>query len=293
MSAEIRHISPEEYQAARALWDICFPEDAAGYSAYYFARRTKREYVLAAFEGGSMLSALHAIPYPLDFYGVQKPCAMIAGVATLPQCRHRGLAAALIRQAHEELRMGGVCAAVLKPDMDFYAQFGYLPFAFHQQYRLAPSAAPASCPPLHAPGAGELLSIYHADRPRYAGRMLRTLGDMRAYLEETAVLGGFAASDGAAYALCTPGEVGVEIAELAGYPYDGLLHSLAKEHGGAVFRLPEGAIPPAGAVGLGRIMFSMLCPLEEQALLAGTPAGSVEELVSGGGGKTVNTLEFC
>ena len=34
MSFTVRPITPEEYAAAQAVWDACFPEDAAGYSDY-------------------------------------------------------------------------------------------------------------------------------------------------------------------------------------------------------------------------------------------------------------------
>ena len=120
MSFTVRPIAPGEYAAAQAVWDVCFPEDAAGYSDYYFQFRTKPAYVLAAFSAdGCMAGALHALPYPLRFGGKVKRCAMIAGVATLPEYRHKGIAAALIRAAHARLADEGACAAVLKPDVDF------------------------------------------------------------------------------------------------------------------------------------------------------------------------------
>ena len=51
MSIALRQIRKEEYEAARALWDIVFPDDAAGYSAYYFSKRTMPEAIYAAFDG--------------------------------------------------------------------------------------------------------------------------------------------------------------------------------------------------------------------------------------------------
>ena len=285
---EIRHIAPGEYELARGLWDACFPEDASGYSEWYFKNKTKREFVLAAFENGEMLSALHAIPYGLSFSGKDKRCAMIAGVATLPARRHEGLAGALIRSCHEELRSAGVCAAVLKPDVDFYAQFGYLPFAWHDEYFLTRAMA-AGMPKaeLHSPSPDEMLAIYGPFAARYEGMMLRSAADMETALEETALFGFAACSEGA-YALCFPQDNGVYVQELAGNSPLPLVAALAEEYGGATFRLPRGTGLP-GLLPERAFMFSMLCPLDEGALVRGTGAKSAAELLS----RNCSTLEFC
>lgn len=147
MSFTVRPITPEEYAAAQAVWDACFPEDAAGYSDYYFACRTKPAYVLAAFlEDGRMAGALHALPYPLCFGTQVKRCAMIAGVATLPEQRHKGIAAALIRTAHARLAQEGVCAALLKPDVDFYAQSATGPLRGMSSFGLKRGSSPCRNP---------------------------------------------------------------------------------------------------------------------------------------------------
>ena len=206
MSFTVRPITPEEYAAAQAVWDACFPEDAAGYSDYYFACRTKPAYVLAAFlEDGRMAGALHALPYPLCFGTQVKRCAMIAGVATLPEQRHKGIAAALIRTAHARLAQEGVCAALLKPDVDFYAQFGYRPFAWHEQFRVEAGELAVPEPALHTPSAEEMLACYDALAAEYNGMMVRTVRDMELMRKETAVLGGEAFAAGGAYALWPPG----------------------------------------------------------------------------------------
>lgn len=292
MSFTVRPITPEEYAAAQAVWDACFPEDAAGYSDYYFACRTKPAYVLAAFlEDGRMAGALHALPYPLCFGTQVKRCAMIAGVATLPEQRHKGIAAALIRTAHARLAQEGVCAALLKPDVDFYAQFGYRPFAWHERFRVEAGELAAPEPALHTPSAEEMLACYDALAAGYNGMMVRTVRDMELMRKETAVLGGEAFAAGGAYALCLAEEGGAELTELAGRNAMPLVCALAARFGAVRFRLPYGASPEGLPKGE-RMMFSMLCPLNREALLAGSGAESMEELLSGA--KKANcTLEFC
>ncbi len=291
MSFLIRPIEPEEYEAARALWDVVFPQDANGYSAYYFSVRTRAQNILAAFEGERMVGALHALPYPLRFGGRSVPTAMIAGVATLPEYRRRGIAAALIGAAHERLRAQGVVAALLKPDADIYARFGYVPFAYHDEYTLTASEA-ASLPAseLHEAQADEMLAVYNAFAKAYAGMMARTQRDMEAYRRE-ALLAGTALSDGQAYALVTPGNERAEVWELAGSMPEPLVRALALRYGEISFRLPA-SMRPAGLVPQSRMMFSMICPLDSAALLRQTGASDFGALLEGELGPCC-TLEFC
>ncbi len=183
MELTIRHIGADEYGEAKRVWDICFPEDATGYSDYYFARRTRAEYVLAAFYEGKMIAALHAIPYPIMLGGETKNCVMIAGVATLPEYRHHMAAARLITACHAEQKQKGTAAAILKPDVNFYAQFGYIPFAWHDEYRLPwiDAGIPA---PIHETTAEEMLKIYSAFSADYIGMMVRTEAGHGDLLEE-------------------------------------------------------------------------------------------------------------
>ena len=192
MELTIRHIGADEYGEAKRVWNICFPEDASGYSDYYFARRTMAEYVLAAFYEGKMIAALHAIPYPIMLGGGTKNCVM-----------------------------KGTAAAILKPDVNFYAQFGYIPFAWHDEYRLPwiDAGIPA---PIHETTAEEMLKIYSAFSADYIGMMARTEQDMEIYLEGARKLGEYAYSDGKAYALLNETDYGADIYELAGADTAGL-----------------------------------------------------------------------
>ncbi len=291
MSYTLRPITEEEYEEARALWDVVFPEDALGYSAYYFRARTRPAYVLAAFDGERMVGDLHAIPYPLRFGDTVKPCAMVAGVATLPEYRHKGIAGSLIRFAHERLREEGAAAALLKPDVDFYAQFGYLPFAYHDVYEMdAEKAAGMHKSAPHEPDPAAMLAIYEDFAKDFTGMMARTRRDMKAYIEE-ARLSGFAAADAAAYALCAREDDGVSVTELVGKNPLPLVCALAEEYGRAEFRLPS-AMRIEGLAPKRRMMFSMICPLDEEKLLSGTGASGVRALLDGETGSCC-TLEFC
>ena len=85
---------------------------------------------------------------------------------------------------------------------------------------------------------------------------------------------------------------GADIYELVGTDTAGLLSSLAEEFGALTFRLPRDTIPSLPAMRTGEIMFSMICPLNEDILLENTGAQTTEELALGEYGR-VCTLEFC
>lgn len=291
MKPSIRHINAEEYAEARQIWDECFPEDASGYSAYYFDKRTRIENVLAAFDGENMLAALHAIPYKMRIGETIKNAVMVAGVATREKYRGQGIASELIMACHEEQRLLGTAAAVLKPDVDFYTRLGYVPFALHDEYRLNWLDAGYTAP-IHAAEAEELLKIYSEYAQSFVGMMVRSKADMEAYIEETRVCGGHAYSTGKAYALLNPTEYGADIYELAGEDKHTLINALAEEFGSVSFRLARTEAPDTAAVKTGECVFSMICPLNEALFIEDTGAKSAKELINGVL-LPANTLEFC
>ncbi len=291
MMLSIRHINADEYDTAREIWDECFPEDANGYSAYYFDKRTRHENVLAAFDGEAMVAALHAVPYKMRIGDTLKNAVMVSGVATREKYRNLGIASRLINACHDEQRELGIAAAVLKPDVNIYEKLGYVPFALHDEYRLnwLDAGYPAA---MHEPSADELVRIYTEYSMQYAGMMVRDRADMEAYLQEVRVCDGYAYSTGEAYALLNPTEYGADIYELAGRDMHALINALAEEFGNVTFRLVRGAAPNTAAVKTGECVFSMICPLNETLFMENTGAKCVRELINGEL-FPINTLEFC
>lgn len=88
---DIRVIDDTSYESAKILWSICFPEDQGPFLDYYFSRRTSPKMVAAAFEKEKMIAGMHIIPQRIKIGGTEKPVAFVAGVATLPEFRNRGV----------------------------------------------------------------------------------------------------------------------------------------------------------------------------------------------------------
>jgi len=289
----VRMIQNNEYREARAVWDACFPEDRGGFSRFYFKHRTNPACVLGAFdERGSMMGALHMTPYPLYFYGIVKPCAMIAGVGTLPSCRHMGVAAAMINRAHELLAARGVCAALLKPDVDFYRQFGYEPFAYHMNYCLCSedlaNVTPARLIP---PKPSMMLDIYEQFRQGYNGMMARDRRYMKLAIMERSAYAGLAYMSKRAYALGWMDEDGrAVVTELVGEELPAMLAALAKTYGEVSFCLPQGYHLGMDGIDGKLEFFNMIRVLDEKALLNRLPVGGLTELF--GGEHAIFSLEY-
>ncbi|MBE5784187.1 MAG: GNAT family N-acetyltransferase [Clostridiales bacterium] len=289
----VRPIKQEEYAAAKAVWDRCFPEDAGDYSAFYFTCRTRPEYILAAFSPeGKMIGTLHALPYPLRFGETVKRCALVTGVATLPEYRMRGVAAAMLRRSETWLREKGIAAAVLKPDADIYGPFGYRPFGWHDLYRVEAAVLSEEMPAeLFVPDAKHMLRCYEKFAKNYNGMMVRTEADMENILLEAKAAGGKVIAAPGAYGVLYEGKTEDSLSELAGDDILPFLAALSRAGKSLRFRLPEGLRIPGLPEGE-RMMFSMLCPIDAAALLEGTGTDNLETLLSGA--KKQNcTIEFC
>ena len=134
-----RITNEKEYESTKALWLECFEEDDRAFVDLYYAKRSRPEYVLAAFEDGSgeAVSMLHMIPVKMRFCGRAASVCLIAGVCTKPDRRRRGICAKLMYEAFGIMRGRGFEAAVLQPfDTAFYERFGFRTFIVRQKVTL-------------------------------------------------------------------------------------------------------------------------------------------------------------
>lgn len=109
----------------KELWQLCFNDDSV-FLDYCYKERTAPENILCSVEGGRVTAMLHMIPRAVMKQGKRISVTLIAGVATDPEFRGRGVAHALLNEAES------VCnaeALILKPADDglfkFYESIGY------------------------------------------------------------------------------------------------------------------------------------------------------------------------
>lgn len=222
---ELRPIKQEEYSGAKHVWEMCFEGDKGAFSDYYFKRRTSWKNVLAAFSpSGDMMGALHILPYRADFFGREKRCALIAGVATLERYRNKGVAAALMSFAEKRMLADGILAATLQPfKFSFYQRFGYSVFVRRREYEWNGKNSERAVFPANRIEPERMLDIYRSFMRDQNGFLIRTESDCRLLLEESRACGGIAAMIGNAYALGERLEGGViHITELAGQRGDAM-----------------------------------------------------------------------
>jgi predicted N-acetyltransferase YhbS len=78
------------------------------------------------FEGGKLASSVTVIPRKMYFDGLILPLAGIGGVATDPECRGKGYAGMLMKDAVNHMKRKGYALSILYPFMSsYYEQFGY------------------------------------------------------------------------------------------------------------------------------------------------------------------------
>lgn len=256
--SEVRFIRGEEYPAARGIWNVCFPEDAGAYGDYYFAKRTRPEWVVGAFEGSRLMACLHIIPEIITVGEDELPVGMIAGVGTLPEYRKRGLAAELLAFAKEYLRGQGAYGAMLQPvDTAYYISSGFAPYCVKGNYLI--SHGEGSFEEGAAPE--ELLGIYRRYAAGYDGMRARGPEEMALLMEEWRLTGCRLAVKEGAYAAYYIKDGMAHTTELAGEEPLPLLRAIAAAEGGVRCELPLAQ----SAIGekTGERVFTMMAWLKE------------------------------
>lgn len=224
----IVHPTAADEVGMKQLWQSCFLNDGDEFIDYYFRERTKYENTYCVFKKGTanedgtkdIISMLHVIPMRFeaiaagDFRRRIVLVGFIAGVATAPEYRKRGIATALLR-ATEQVCKGRFAALVLSPANElFYRHAGYKTVSYrsiHVQERdtfLCDYRSKAEAKPPHFPRTSEMKYIYDSFMngigegcTRKTFYAMRTESGFERLLREYSTEGGLALSNGGAYAL--------------------------------------------------------------------------------------------
>lgn len=117
------HLHPDEI-ACKKIWMASFKDDE-DFVDSFLIRYYSRHRMLTAECEGQVAAMLHLLP----FESALGRMTYIAGVATLPEFRHRGLADKLMHEAMRQIEESGADAAFLIPDgawiKGFYNKFGF------------------------------------------------------------------------------------------------------------------------------------------------------------------------
>lgn len=195
---EIRLLNQAEAQKARQLWDLCFDDNPAAFSDWFFLNKFSPQTTLGAFEGGRLMGSVQMLPYCFMLRQTVMPGASIAGVCTHPDARGRGVARRLMAKADAQMRLSGQVLATLYPTVsyDFYRRLGW--GVATRRLRMSYTAADLAWP---APGGLQTRAVTADDIPlmdrvyRRAVRPLnlaadRTAGQWRSRMQEILSDGG-------------------------------------------------------------------------------------------------------
>lgn len=269
------------YEDAKRLWLLCFPEDDSTFVEYYFKTRTSPESIFCHENAGSVLSMLHAAARRFLYNGTEYSVRLLAGIATHPEHRGKGLAGQLIGYTEDTLLGDGVDALVLQPAtpelFGYYSRFGFKPMCGYVKLNIASTGDTQTSPTLPTPE--HCLNAYRRFSAGFRGAFLRDEACFSALIDEYTACGGF---------LCT-----LKDGYAFGYETDGVLHisefvgDLSRENIAAIFsvcncRALELTVPESMASSLKntdfkaeRVPYNMLLPLSEKARKLDAPLSGV------------------
>ncbi len=183
------------------LWNACF-DDTPGFVDFFFSRRYFPDHCVCVTSGGRIVSAMHAMPVRLLIRGVPVRSAIVAGVATLPEFRGRGLMRRMFDFFLPEMRSRGITAITYHPvDFAIYRSLGHLAATRADMYKIPAGDMPAASAP--DPGGSAVFGaaglpedeeegafrLYSESAPAYSGIVRRTRADFRLKIADYASSG--------------------------------------------------------------------------------------------------------
>ena len=124
-----RTLTIHDREAAKRLWQACFPEDSDAFTEWYFARRFCPALSAGCFSDNNMLvSVIHGTYMPLYLNGETVPALMVSGVGTAAAHRARGYMHNTMLFLQNEMRKKGIPILFNHPqNPNGYIRLGFCP----------------------------------------------------------------------------------------------------------------------------------------------------------------------
>lgn len=125
----IRFINPGEYERAQQIVTYCFPwlHEASDESMSYKIQHINPAYVLGFYdESDELMAVAEDIPFKIMINGFPMDMGGIAMVASLPEGRHSGHVASILKRWLEIMKERGQTLSMLGPfSYEFYRKYGW------------------------------------------------------------------------------------------------------------------------------------------------------------------------
>ncbi len=126
----IRWLESDDEIQAKQVWRECFG-DEPGFIDAYFSYAASFENGLGCFDGEELIADLFILDFWASLSGADYTAAFLAGCATLPKARKRGLMRDLIKNVLTVLKENGTETVYLHPFLhSFYRKFGFETIAY-------------------------------------------------------------------------------------------------------------------------------------------------------------------
>ncbi|MBY9077174.1 GNAT family N-acetyltransferase [Paenibacillus sp. HN-1] len=178
---EIRQLRAEEFDASVSLSEYAFQYKMSSESREKAKARYKPERDWGIFEEGELAAKFTLLPLETYIQGSSVLMGGIAGVATWPENRRKGLVARLLRHALEQMNKEGRPLSFLHPfSVPFYRKFGWDLYCEYKNYTIPTSKFPAKVQTkgnvVRDKGGVELLdSLYRSFASSYNGTLVRNM----------------------------------------------------------------------------------------------------------------------
>ncbi|WP_172254186.1 GNAT family N-acetyltransferase [Saccharibacillus deserti] len=177
---EIRLLTERDFDANIELSQYAFLYTLSEQQKEERRERFGEEKVWGVFEDHELCAKLLLIPLEVYIHGRPVRMGGIAGVATWPEKRRRGMVSRLLRRALEEMRKDGQLVSYLHPfSISFYRKYGWELFTDNKNYTIPVDKLPAC---QNVPGRvvrevrdlDILQSVYDRAIRRYNGPLVRS-----------------------------------------------------------------------------------------------------------------------
>lgn len=274
---DIRRLKRADLSAAKSVWEKCFHDSDAFIDAY-FKRVVDIRSSLGFFEEKRLVADLFMLDFSACLSGVPYDTAFLAGCATLPEVRKRGLMRMLVKQALLLQSSQRVAVSYLHPFLHaFYRRFGYETVAYVDRHEIAINRKSIRQPVTVATDIkklplAKLMQAYETYTSRYDNYFIRSPKRFESWLGLLFSDGGMISyiedGDRCAYALYYMDKGATDVFELVSFDESQLLSLLHSCPGAkAKYFFP-------GRIGTARTEFTMMRVIDPAAVLRRYPYGS-------------------
>ncbi|MEG1991082.1 MAG: GNAT family N-acetyltransferase [Christensenella sp.] len=132
----VRRLSPIDDVRAKKIWSVCFG-DTDAFINEYFNTSVNFSDAFGYEENGELTAELFVLDFQAKLAGKFMDADFIAGCATMPEARKRGIMRELVKKAMLNARKCGKIAVYLHPFLhEFYRKFGFETISYVKRHTL-------------------------------------------------------------------------------------------------------------------------------------------------------------